>query len=185
MHGWPYSGWWELLKDFVIPFLAILIPTGIALWLARQERLAAAVQREEERQQDALLAAEARREAGFQAALAASNDLVRASFMNDRVQSAQAAINANSHLPRIAVALAGDHEPVWAWVQEELGIIGRAVDDKGDDHLPVYGDEIVLRSAHFADAMTNWVLGERQDSWFAGASSPAIENTPSLDDDEI
>ncbi|MFT2706217.1 hypothetical protein [Clavibacter zhangzhiyongii] len=52
MNAHTLAPWLELLKDFLIPVAAILIPTVIAVWLAKRERLAADAARADDRRLD-------------------------------------------------------------------------------------------------------------------------------------
>lgn len=177
-NAWLSSWWWELLKEVAIPVAAILIPTVIAVRLARREREAAQAQRHEEQRMAADQKALDTRTAAVYAALESMGDLVRATYIADRQESAQAAINGSLRLPQIALGLNGDDEVVWKWIREELGLVGRAVDDKDHTNLPRLGEQIVNRSAHFNDALTNWLAGDTDTAWFRSATALPISETP-------
>ena len=164
----------DLLGEILIPVSSILVPTGVAIWLARSERNAAAKEREENSQREAQERAEAtisadreRRASGVEHALDAMNDLVAAGYTDDIRQAAAIRIAAGRKISKVYTDLGVANEAVADWVAEELGIVALGLEDRDRIFLPVNLEQIVWRSAHFTNALLNWQAGEKDDAWFA------------------
>jgi hypothetical protein len=182
-----WDEWRTALVEFAIPVASILIPTGIAVWLARQERSAATKQRaadlerlqEEQKVIEARLAAEARRRA-VEAALASMSDLVRAAFVTDPHQEAAIRIEGAHRLSAIRIDLTDEQDPVFRWIVRELGVVSAALNDREsppEPWLPRAGDKIAYRAGAFAGVLTEWVTGQIDSEWFASAPDVPIEQT--------
>lgn len=163
------------IADIVIPVAAILVPTAIAIALARAERLASKREREER--------ARARRDAahrhGIELALASMSDLVDAAYTIDAAEEARLRIRAASRFGAIRLDLA-EHSPIVSWVVAEMGVVSVGLDDRTpppDARLPRHGEQIVWRAAHFVDALTDWALGNRTERWFAEDDPVPIAET--------
>jgi|GEM_PF-2350116 len=182
-----WESWQTVLVDLCIPLASILIPTGIAIWLARQERNAASQQRaaDLERSQkehdaaEARLAAEARRRA-VEAALASMSDLVRAAFTTDPLRDAELRVGTAARIAAIRLDLTKDEDPVFSWINREVAVVAQALNDREPDPepwLPVAGDKITWRAGTFAQVLTDWVTGEKDIEWFASDPALPIEAT--------
>jgi hypothetical protein len=177
--------WRSLFSDIAIPAAAILVPTGIAIWLARRERAAADQQRERDEarltqqraEADAREQADARRRA-VEAALQSMADLLEAAFTIDPITEAAIRIRGATRMGAMRLDLTADEDPVFSWIAHELGIVGLALNDRTDQpRLPRYGDQIVWRSAHFVDALIDWVSGDKAVAWFKDVPEIPIEHT--------
>ncbi len=84
--AWFASGaWWALLVDLLLPFAAILVPTLIAVWLARREREAAEVDRRERNSRERA----ERLATGVDRAISAMDHLVEAAYQPDFREAAR------------------------------------------------------------------------------------------------
>jgi hypothetical protein len=189
--------WPELLKDFLIPVLAILIPTIIAVVLANRERRAATATRVEDRRLDLLareedrrLAREAReddrrlaeqesrehrRQEGGAAALEAMEQLTHAAEERDDEERKDRLTNMRTLLFKVTLKLQAHHPTVSDWVVEELKVVTRAASDRGEDGRALRLRQIQARYAEFSIRMTSWLLDQTDDSWFKDRPSPPVE----------
>jgi hypothetical protein len=166
---------WELVKDIAIPTAAILVPSGIAIWLARSERTAAA------RERRLLRVGE-----GIERALDAMNAFVQAAYTDDFRQAAQLRIEAARHLDAIRVYVGLENQAVWDWIAEELSITAGGLEDTDHLGLPVLMEKIVWRGARFANVMADWRLGKISLEWFESATHNTLSETtlPSGSDED-
>ncbi|MAP62508.1 MAG: hypothetical protein CMH34_01905 [Microbacterium sp.] len=119
---------WDVVVDIVIPFAAILVPTGIAILLFRAERKAAAQVRAEE-------AADRKQEKiteGIRAVERAMNYLIQAGYEADFRDSARVRFKAVDEISLIKHNLGPDNDPVWKWIVEEVQIVARGLGDRDD-----------------------------------------------------
>lgn len=128
---WEATSAWRasqplLISDLILPFFAILVPTMIAIWLARSERRAASLDRAEEsarREQE-------RVERGLDDALAAYKNLISAGYTDDFRLAAQIRIRAAAKLSSIRMSLGEQNTAAWDWIARELGIIAQGLEVK-------------------------------------------------------
>lgn len=173
---------WELVKDVAIPVAAILIPSGIAIWLARRERQAA------ERDRTAANEFEQRQQItrALDEALDAVSKLTAAAYTDDFRQGAQIRIQAARNLSRAQGILVGDHLPLGNWIAKELGIISKqGLDRTADNGLPVLLEQIVWRTAGIVQAIHDWRMGDKDLQWFADAEQLPLAQTPEYVTDEL
>lgn len=164
----------EFWSDVTIPVCAILVPTGIALLLARNEMKAAETVR---------LKAEAQREnervsLGVDAALECMDALVEAAYEDDFRAAARVRMRAAHRLNHIQHNLGDDNEAVWEWIREELTTVADGLEDKSDLGLPMLVQEIVYRGAEFTEVMSAWRRGKVGNEWFAAVSHASLGDTP-------
>lgn len=174
---------WGIVTAVIMPAAAIIL----AVWVGnRQVRTAFSnhvetIEREERRSADERIAV------GIEEALAAMGDLVQAAYTPNVVKAAAHRIRSAQRLPRIRTRIAAIPE-LWDWILMELKIVGSALDNTDELHLPVDGEKIVWRSGRYMDALTNWALETVDEEWFASANRVGhdpIEQTtePGADDD--
>lgn len=156
----------EIVKDIIIPAAGILIPTGIAVWLARSERKAGEADRIEERL-----------DKGVEHAFDAMSDLVEAGYTPDIERAAIIRIRANGHLPRIYTHLRKGDEHVATWIAQELGIVAQGLEERDEVGLPKMLEFVAWRSARFLDTLTDWRSGQVATSWFTDATHLPLEKT--------
>jgi hypothetical protein len=157
---------WNLIRDVTVPIASILIPSVIAIWLARAERKAAQTDRQAERLSK-----------GIEEAFAAIADLTEAAYTDDFRENAKVRLRAASRLERIEHGLGSENEIVWAWVSEELGIVGKGLEERDHLGLPELMEQVVWRGANFSTIMANWRSGKLDREWFRTADHPALVDT--------
>jgi len=181
--AWLASGaWWGLLVDLVLPFAAILVPTAIALRLARHERAAAELDR-----QNRLARERAERVAvGVDRAISAMDHLVEAAYQSDFREAARIRFLAVRELNHIRHNLGDENDIVWKWIVTELETVAGGLEDTTDLGLPVLAEQIVHRGARFGNVMSDWRMEALELSWFDGRSHLPLADTPLLaaDDDD-
>jgi hypothetical protein len=112
---------WNLIRDVTVPIASILIPSVIAIWLARSERKAARADRQAETLSK-----------GIEEAFAAMADLTEAAYTDDIRENAKIRLRAASRIERIEHGLGRDNEVVWDWMSEELGIVAQGLEERND-----------------------------------------------------
>jgi hypothetical protein len=175
--------WWELLKDFLIPVAAILVPTLIAICLARTERLAAAAARADDRRLAQEEAIERERREGGLAAIQAMEGLLTAAAEEVKADRAVHTTRSRALISTITLHLAGKHDPVWEWIVQELGVVVQGVNDAPSKRgLPYEFVRIRARHSAFQIELLNWLQGARDDAWFENRTHLPLSQTPLLGD---
>lgn len=169
-----------LLKDILIPITAILVPSLIAIFLARSERLAAKRDRDENDRREE----DKRVNYGVEQALAGMDDLVQAAYSDDFREAARMRFAAARRISRIQTNLGEGNEVVWDWISEELGTVAQGLEDKTDLGLPVLMEQVVWRGAHFTNTMTDWLMQRIDLGWFQDAEHGALADTVAPTNDE-
>ena len=154
--------------EATVPVAAIIIPSAIAIWLARSERKAAKADRQAE-----LLSR------GIEEAFAAMSDLIEAAYTDDIRENARIRVRAASRLERIEHGLGRDNEVVWDWMSEELGIVAQGLEQRSTLGLPELMQEVVWRGANFSTIASKWRSGKLDRDWFRTADHPALIDTVS------
>ena len=165
---------WELVKDIAIPMAAILVPSGIAIWLASGERKAAERDREISREQ------ERRREIteAIDHALDAVSHITAAIYTDDFRRAAQIRVQAARSLSRAQGALIGEHVPLGNWIATELQIIAvQGLERTDEHHLPVLADQSLWRAAGIIQAIQDWHEGDKDLKWFSDAEQLPLAQT--------
>jgi hypothetical protein len=157
---------WNLIRDVTVPIASILIPSVIAIWLARSERKAARADRQAETLSK-----------GIEEAFAAMADLTEAAYTDDIRENAKIRLRAASRIERIEHGLGRDNEVVWDWMSEELGIVAQGLEERNDVGLPLLMQEVVWRAANFSTIVSNWRSGKVHRDWFTSADHPALVDT--------
>lgn len=173
---------WELIKDIAIPVAAILVPSGIAIGLARSERKAS------ERVRDDLRRDEHRRQImnGVDYALDATEQISAAAYTDDFRVAAQLRIQAARSLARAQGILLDEHVPLGNWIAKELAIIAsQGLEDKSEHSLPVLFDQVVWRIASIVQAIQDWREGDKDLQWFADAVHLPLAETPEYETTEL
>jgi len=160
--------WVGIVKDFAIPAASILIPSAIAVWLARSERNAARKQRADERLSR-----------GIEEAYAAVSDLTEAAYTPSFQEAARIRIRAASRVERIEYGLGPDNDAVFDWITDELAVMARGLEDTSDLGLPVLMEQVVWRGANIGTVLARWRGGKIDLEWFRAADHPALEDTVS------
>ena len=180
MNAHALAPWWELLKDFLIPVAAILIPTLIAVKLARDERVAAHAAREDDRRIAEQEAVERSRRTGAIAALETMEELLKAAAQTDSQRRAEMMAQSRILITTITMHLRSVHLSVWTWMLEELTVVARGVTDRGENDWPVHYPEIERRHTLFNIIVLDWLEGEKNDAWFDDRATPPLAQTHTL-----
>ncbi|RIJ52514.1 hypothetical protein DZG00_04585 [Clavibacter lycopersici] len=166
MNAHTLAPWWEVIKDILIPVAAILIPTLIAVKLARDERLAAAAARAEDRRlADAEAADRTKREGGL-AAMEAMQDLLTAASTTDARRHSEIFVHGRTLASIITLHLAAEHNAVWSWMLSDLRAVGAGVADLALAEPGLSSPEVGPRNSAFQVAVMQWLQGSIGDDWF-------------------
>lgn len=183
---------WGIVSDVAIPVAAILVPSLIAIWLARSERDAARAERaaEDSRRQHEREEVDVRREddraaAGVEHSIDAMTDLVEAAYTDDFRLAASIRIRAARRLVKTQSHFGEANQPVVNWISKELGITAAGLEDRDHANLPVNLEQIVWRSANFGDVLTNWRTGSVNVDWFREAEHSPLAETERPDLTEL
>lgn len=163
----------EFWRDVAIPVFSILVPTVIAIWLARKERADALASRREE---EVRLQIE-RVARGVDHALDAMNSLVEAGYEDDFRAAARIRFKAARSLDHIRANLGAEHDAAWKWIAEELSIVASGLNTTTALGLPVLLEQIVYRGAIFTNVLSDWRLGKLDEEWFESAEHVTLEDT--------
>ncbi len=174
------GGLWRLLVDLVVPSVAILVPTILAIRLASAERRAADADRKARDHR----AHEERVAKGVEHAGSAMSHLVEAAYQSDFREAARMRFIAARELDHIRQNLGADNDAVWKWIVEELKIVSGGLEDTMDNGLPVLMEQIVHRGARFYNTMSDWRMGELDVTWFTSAKHAALADTKLLDESD-
>jgi hypothetical protein len=181
--------WWELLKDVLIPVAAILVPTLIAIWLARRERLAADEARKEDRRLDAEAREDERRlreqesrenlrQAGAARALEIMELLSWVALERDEDRRVEHLKPMRLLLLDMTLKLQPHHAAVDRWAFADLNAVLQVLHVRDEDGRAVHLDEIRDRHATFSWRITQWRLGQVDDAWFEGRQVSPLGGTP-------
>ncbi|MFD2341357.1 hypothetical protein FGG90_07535 [Clavibacter tessellarius] len=168
---------WDLIKEVAIPVAAILIPTRLAVRIAREEREAAASARLAEKVGDEQEEAERRRETGALSSMQVMDGLVRAAFEVDDRRRDEILILGRPLITSLTLSLQAEHAAVWGYVTEEINTVLGGVRDRVG-HQPRHAQQINDRSSRFTIVMIEWLQGDRPDVWFRRHVSVPLEETP-------
>ncbi|MGU3356682.1 hypothetical protein ACLBWJ_05490 [Microbacterium sp. M4A5_1d] len=176
----PPFEWWVFVTDLVVPFVAILVPTIIAIALFRSERRAAAEERRN-------AADEKRREReieGIRGAERMMNHLVAAGYEADFREAARVRFRAVNELGTVKINLGPANDAVWKWIVEEVNIVAGGLDERDpENNLPVDLELIVHRGARYSNAIFEWLSGEIDRAWFETAEHAPLKETQLLQPD--
>jgi hypothetical protein len=179
----------EIAKDILIPVVAILVSTFIAIYLARSERRAADRARIEDRRLDAQARAEDRRLAvaareddyrrihenereqvrqrGGAVALEAMEELLKVALEPDAQLRRDGLTLARSMLTKMTALLQPHHPDVYVWAIRELKQVTGAAGTRDDGPFSPQIDFVEERHIEFSINMLSWLMGEKDDEWFA------------------
>jgi hypothetical protein len=152
------------------------LSTLIAIWLARNERLAAAAARAEDRERDEAAAAEQARQAGGLAALDAMNKLLQSAEEPDPDKRQEIVRQCRATISTIMLHLGVRHSDVYNWIVKDLTVVLGGVHDSWPGGWPRDVDRIRARHAEFQLNVLNWLQGHREDAWFSDRD-PLTEST--------
>ncbi|WP_435081455.1 hypothetical protein [Clavibacter michiganensis] len=199
MNAHTLGPWLEILKDFLIPVAAILVPTLIAIWLAKRERLAADEARKEDRRLDAEARAEDRRLAreaqeaeafergrqeGGAVAMEAMDLLLQVARETDSAKAAAGLVPLAGLLFDVTLKLQVRHPDVSKWIIEELRLVSESIAKRDSSGRARLLTEAHARFAQFSIRLTSWRMGETDDAWFKDRSSPPVEKAEATDSTE-
>lgn len=173
---------WELIKDIAIPAVAILVPSSIAIWLARSERQSAERDRELAREH------EHRRwiTQAVDDALDAVSLISAAGYVDDFREAAQIRVQAARSLSRAQGALIGEFVPLGNWIAKELAIIAsQGLENKDEHNLPLLMEQVVWRTAGIIQSVQDWREGDKDLQWFSDAVHLPLAETPKYETTEM
>lgn len=166
------------MKDFLIPVAAILIPTLIAVKVARDERLASAAARAEDRRLALKEDLERSTREGGLAAMQAMEELLTAAQHEIRNERGLIITRSRALIATITLHLGVRHGPVWLWIIRELTVVAQSLDAESSDGLPRHFELIKARHSAFQITMLNWLQGLKDDAWFADREQVPLADTP-------
>jgi len=179
-----YTSNMDFAGNVLIPVFSILVPTVVAIWLARSERRAAAEERVESQRREAEQRGEEERrreeertEEAIEHALDAMNNLVEAGYTDDVRKAAAIRLRAARNVSRIYSVMKAEDEPVADWIANELGVISGGLENRDAYFLPVNLEQIVWRSGHFSSTLIDWLSGRKDLAWFVDHVPVALEAT--------
>jgi hypothetical protein len=175
----------DWIGDVLVPSAAILVSTGLAVWLARGERAAGRTARDEERERDRVVAdaADARAHSAREGqavehAFDAMTLLLEAGYNNDLITTARLRVHAAREMAKMQTYMNESDVDILNWMLRELGIVAQGLEKRDSNFLPVLLQEIVWRSGGFTEVLTDWRAGEKNVEWFRGASHLPLKDTP-------
>lgn len=178
MNAHTLGPWLEILKDVLIPVAAILVPTLIAIWLARRERLAADEARNDERRLREQESREALRQAGGAHALEMMERLSWVALERDEDRRVEHLMPMRLLLLDMTLKLQPDHAAVNRWASGSVNAVLQVVHERDDQGRAIHLDEIGERHAEFSWQMTQWRLGQVEDAWFEGREVKPLGGDP-------
>ncbi|WP_440694739.1 hypothetical protein [Clavibacter nebraskensis] len=132
--------------------------------------------RDEERRLAEETASEVMRQKGGAAALDAMEELMRAATQQDTSRRHDNMTRARAYGVPMVVNLQSGHPDVCAWAFKDLSAVVPGANNPGPTGISLQFDEVVMRHTAFSAAITDWLLGDKDDEWFRGRTPAPLES---------